>query len=610
LFCVVSINYSQINLNLENKFRLATSYEQANQFERAEQIYKELVNIQPWNTSYFDALNKCFIKQKKYDSSINLIAARIIENPNDITLYGMLGSTYYMSDQIKLAHESWEKGIQTNPTSFVVYRVIANYALENRAFDKAIEILIRGKSTSAEQEIFSLDLANIYTASMQFRKATEEYCDLLNNKPEQIGVVKSRIASYITRRGASGEVFHVIENYINKFSKPQFSELISYCHSLVGNYDAALKHIIKYESQTNGIGTHIFTLAQEAFRYRQYKSASNAFEYFIKNYSDSQLLSVAKISHAKTLEASLDQKNESSYNRWKTLQKQQNYKKDEYNSLIKVYENLAKEFHYNSIFIEATYRMAEIYMNRIYNFEKADSLFSSVIENGSFTNYAVLANISKGKISIQKSNLTEASHFFSQALSNERREPSIIAECNFYLAKINFWNGKFSEAKNYFNETLKNLAADYSNDAIEYLVIINAAKKDSVYLCKYASADLAAFQNKLLDATIELKTLADNDNLFLLNEFSKIKLAEIFILSNEYMKSIELLKNLNEDEKVTIFSDKSTFLLGLIYQFGILDSQKALLFYQKILEKFENSLYFDMARELFNSINTENGKNE
>lgn len=606
-FCVVPLYFSQIDLNLENKFRLATGFEQVNQLEKAEQLYRELVNIQPWNTSYFDALNKVLIKQKKYDSSVSLIANRLSDSPNDITLYGMLGSTYYMSDQIELAHESWEKGIKTNPTSYVVYRVIANYALENRAFEKAIEILTLGKSISAEKEIFSLDLANIYTASMQYKKATEEYCDLLRLKPEQIGVVKSRIVSYINRQGASEEILQVIRNYINKFEEPLFLELISYCYSLVGNYDAALSYIIKYESQTKGVGTHIFTLAQEVYRNRQFKSASNAFDYFIRNFRDSPLLSVAKISHAKTLESSLDQKNEVLNVDWKTFPKQYKFNKDDYISLIKVYQSLAKEFHYNSISIEATYRMAEIYMNRIYDYQKADSLFSLIIDSGTFTNYAVLANIGKGKITIKKNQLTEAFHFFNQALLNDKRDPTNISECNFFLAKINFWQGKFFEAKNYFNESLKNLATDFTNDAIEYSVIINSIKKDSLNLHRYALADLFMFQNKLQEASIKLKTLAENDNLFLLNEFAKIKLAEILISNDDFFKAADLLENLSEDKNMAIFRDKSTFLLGLVYQFGIFDSQKASLFYQKVLEKFDNSLYFDMARELLNGIITKNG---
>ncbi|MHB8929689.1 MAG: tetratricopeptide repeat protein [Melioribacteraceae bacterium] len=48
-------------------------------------------------------------------------------------------------------------------------------------------------------------------------------------------------------------------------------------------------------------------------------------------------------------------------------------------------------------------------------------------------------------------------------------------------------------------------------------------------------------------------------------------------------------------------------MLAQCYQYGTKDLQKAAQVYQKLLETFPNSLYFDRAREALQSLSTKNG---
>ena len=92
------------------------------------------------NNVIVELLNKNLISQKKYNESIELLNQKINQTPNDYNLFGLLGSTYFIMDQSEKAFESWEKGITINPSSYIGYRVIANYAIDNRAYEKAIDI--------------------------------------------------------------------------------------------------------------------------------------------------------------------------------------------------------------------------------------------------------------------------------------------------------------------------------------------------------------------------------------------------------------------------------------------------------------------------------------
>jgi tetratricopeptide (TPR) repeat protein len=115
------------------------------------------------------------------------------------------------------------------------------------------------------------------------------------------------------------------------------------------------------------------------------------------------------------------------------------------------------------------------------------------------------------------------------------------------------------------------------------------------------------FQNKYKEAASKFKTLADNPNLFIINEFANYKFSEMMLAEDEISLAIQTLEKISENSKNPIFSDKSTFLLAITYQYGLKDSQKASEYYQKILEKFPNSLYFDRARDSLNKLQTNNG---
>lgn len=604
VFLSLKLN-AQVDLNLENKFRLALSYEDAGQLEKAESILRELNNLQPWNYSYFDSLTRILIKQKKYTDAIPLIETRINQSPKDINLYGLLGSVYFMSDNSSKAYEAWEKGINVEPNSMVAYRVIANYAIENRAFDKAIEILQRGKRISTEPEIFSFDLANIYLSNMRFSDAAKEYYELLMKKPEQIGNIKAKLSLYSDNKTALQEFTATLRNKINGELNPNIYDLISYLYTLDGKYEEAFKILLDYEKKVKGDGNTILNFARNAQLNREFETALKAYEYLIKNYSNSLQMPIIKFYYATTLESIWEKRYLQEVDIWKPVREKKIVYVDEFNNIIKTYKNTIKDFPNNPNRNEMLYRIAEIYFNKLYDYKKADSLYTLVNLRGANTEFSILAFLRRGEIAILNNQLDDAKSHFEKVLLNNRSNINQKAKANYFIAKINFWKFNFGESIKYLEEVTKDLSSDFANDALELLSLINFAKKDSVNLSKYAYADLLAFQFKFSEAAEELKSLVTNTNLFLLNEYAAYKTAELLLAINDIPVSLKILENMSE--KSGIFGDKSLFLAGEIYQFGIKDRMKAIQIYQKLLEKFPNSLYFEKAREYLNNLQTNNG---
>lgn len=596
-----SILFSQ-SQNIDNKFRLAQTYELAGQFDKAEIIYRELYNLQPFNNLFFESLTKSLISQKKYDDAVSLIQEKIITQPLDVSNYGLLGTVYFMKEDLQKAFETWERGIQTNPNSSIVYRVISNYAIESRAFEKAIEFLNRGKKIADDKFVFSLELGNLYAINMNFENAAKEFCELLITNPEFLQTVKSRISSYISRPQAAEQTISAITKFIKTNSKLELLDLLSNIYQQIGDYEKSFEVIKTIESKYKQNGNYYFIFAYDALRNKSYNIALQSFEAIIKEYPNSNFEMAAKIGYSKTKEEILNEKSIDKEELWKPITKPQKKFEEDYKKLISSYQDFITEYKNTAYSTEAYFRIAQIYKNQLLDFQKADSIYKIIEHNFPYTNYSVLSTINRAKIYITENKLSEAEFLLNKVFQHSKSEPQNSSEANFLLGKINFWKANFSEAIKYFQKCVSNLQDDFANDALENLFIINSTKKDSLNLSEYANAEFLLQQNKEEAALTEFKTLSENDNLFLINQFAKIKIAEIYILQNKFLESEKILESISKNIENSLFNEKAMFLLAQIQKYGEKNFEKAKKTYSQILEIFPNSIYFDRVREELNEI--------
>jgi len=81
-------------VDLTTKLRLAQSFEQVGDWERASSIYISLHDADPQNYLFFDGLRRCYIQLKQYDKAIALVERRLVLQPRDENLLSVLGGLY------------------------------------------------------------------------------------------------------------------------------------------------------------------------------------------------------------------------------------------------------------------------------------------------------------------------------------------------------------------------------------------------------------------------------------------------------------------------------------------------------------------------------------
>ena len=604
LFLLSSITGIQAQSSLQNKFRLAQSFEKSGEFEKAKEIYAELTELQPGNEIYVRALNSLYLQLKEYPKSIELLSSAIDLSPANIDFYGMLGATHYIEGEDAQAFEIWDDAIKEFPDQNFRFRTIANYAVENRALDKAIEILLKGKEESDDPVQYSYDLANLYSGTMKFEKAAREYAFALERQPKQMMMIRARIQNYIFSRDAYEPTIRILEKKYDENGKTAFLEVLSFFYRQMGDFERAFERVKELDKKTGNNGSKIFSFAQDAYREGNFDAASKAYLQLLNNYKNSALVTSAKLGYALSEESRLQKAEKENRPEWKTYFKTDTSYAPEYRKVLHIYNQLSLLKAEPELSREAKFRMGKIYKNNLADFDSAKISFTSLLNDAPVSDLAQRSALELGKIYIQKGDLEKAETELKKVLASKRNPIDLKNEAAFLLGKINYWKYDFNEANIFLSEAAQNLEDDFSNDAIELAMIINMFKNDSLSLAEFADADFLTARGKFSEAREAFRLIAMDNSLFLLNDLAKFRFAETAAAEDDLPTAAKILGEITDSEKENFYSDKSLYLLAEIYYFGFKDEDAALDYYNKLLERFPNSLYLEKSREKINKIIT------
>lgn len=587
--------FAQNNNILLNKFALAESYENSGDLEKAVKIYEELYELDQNNNFYFESLNRAYVGLKNYAASVNLIENEITKRPKEIKLYGLLGSTYYLMGNEEKAFSTWDipfSIIEPNP---ITIRVIANYAIQRRAFEKAIDIYLKGKNIAGDGNIFSNDLAQLYSITMQYEKATEEYCSILSADPLQLQTIQTKILANVNKPNALKAAIPVVEKYLND-DNLSFSYLLARLYIENKEYDKAYEIYLDIDKKQSENGVELYRYAEFLFKEAQYGLSKNVYRSIIELFPKSPLITSAKLGYAKTLEAILMGDFTKQLPLWKPYFIKHPYESDDIEETIDAFNEVVRLYKNSEAAYEALLRIGMIKFYLQDNQIEAKQYLNKIIEETRMGVSITGAYSRLGEIALLNGDLAEAEKNYSQIIILANTDIQIINDAKYKLARIKLYLGKIAQAKELLAEVMINLKDNNANDALELSLLLNTSKNDSSNLMLFANAEFLADQKKFSGAGKKYKLLVNNPQVFILHSVASLRMAEMELAQDNYPQSIELLEKVFEEGEKNIYSDKALYLLGDIYQYGIGDNIKAVEMYEKLLTEFPTSIYIDDAR--------------
>ncbi len=508
----------------------------------------------------------------------------------------MLGKTYYIKGDENKAFEIWDQALQKFPDNQNSYRVMANYAIELRAFDKAIEYLNKGKSVSDNPRLFSYDLANIYSLTMRFKDAAREYCEIISSNPKQYQVVESRILSYIKKPDAISQTIDVVKEFEGN-DKIVINYLLARLYMEDGKFDKAFDLYLNIDDKQNNQGQDLYSFANFAYSEKQFDFAAKTYNELIKRHPNSPFVSTAKLGYAKTLEEALNIETSDSANSWKPFFKINPVDNEKVEKVISAYNELINLYPHSEVASEALLRIGRILLYKQNDISSAEKYFDRIIKEYPASKFISDAYLELANINVLQNNFNDVEKNLSKVINNKGAGVDKMNLARYNLAKVDFYQGDFPSAKNLLGEILSNLKDNIANDAIELSLLLNTTLNDSSNLLLYAKGELLVTQGKYKEASNIFDQIASAKRSFMLANRAKLREAETELALDNYEKSISILQEISNQDEQNIYADKALYILGNIYQYGTKDDTKALEMYESLLAKFPNSLYLDVVRE-------------
>lgn len=582
----------------ENSYFLAETYYRQGEYEKATQIFKELYNKSPFNTTYLRRLISCYQETNQFLVAEKLLKDKLMRNPNQTYLHVHLGYNYERQKLNELAKVNYDKAIASislfKNYGSLIGRTFKDYNLLDyaiSAYEKAME--------NDEKANYNFQIAQIYGEQGEFKKMFDSYVELIDKNDSYLNLVQRYASRYITNDGES-ETNTLFRKALLRKSisnpKKEWNILLSWLFSQQKDYAKAFLQEKALFQREEADLSEIFTVGRLAFRNNDFEAAKECFSFIVENAFLREEKIDANVYLAKINVAT---------------------------------ENSETEVFFNKLFIEFGKNASTIPIQ----VEYAD--FLTFTQNKPEEAEAVLeealtyakSKFEKGRIKLKLGDVLVYTNMYNKALiyfsqiQTQLKGSDLAQEARFKVAQTSYFKGDFEWAKAQLKVLKSSTTQLIANDAVDlYLKIIDNEPVDSIPsgLKQFAKAELFYYQNKNDKALVELDALLKPKSQTKSEFYSGAKPGEVIYDDVLFLKSKILIKEKRYQEAITnleliIAADNQGFLtddvyysMANIYENQIKNLEKAKEYYQKIIFEQPSSIYLVEARKRFRKLRGDN----
>ncbi len=601
MILLTGITYAQ-GFDELNQFRLAQSYEGIGNYEKALELYRNLYSKFPNQFQYYEGYLKSLAQLKKYDEAINLLKNKLRVNPKDFNLYGEIAVMYSRKDMDDSTDYFINEGIKLEPKNPLAYKFISNILIQNRLFEKSIAVLEQGKKVVNDNLMFSIDLITIYVLLMNYKAASEEMVQLLNVDQNQANFVQTKLAGFINKPDALKTAIEVFEKSVLRDNLAMM-RILSWLYFNNKNFSEAFKISQQIDEISKSNGFEILSFADRAYRERELNQAVNAYNYLLKKFPEAKdIKAFSIIGLARSYEELFIDQIKADKNIWKVYRHPLK-KPDQFASQsIEYFNIIVKEYNNPNLIAEALFKIARINFEYYFDYGSAAENLKKVVGLYPLSEYYSRSLLILGEIEMIKNNFREAENYFVQLRISPRATENERYLNEYKIAELLILQNMVDSAKSKLIQLSKLTSLDVANDVLELLFIIQENEDNKNDVVSWIKAQQLISSKEFSDATEILKKLSQGDNASNLVNLSRLELADIYILQDDYSNALAQLKYISDLKEKSIFSDRALFKASEIYLHGLKDKEKTVQLLEKLLEEYPQSLLITEARKIIKSL--------
>ncbi len=601
LFCLVAcllglsfVGFAQIETETEQ----AAYLQENGKIQEAISIYKDLVKRYQSEQTYL-LLCDALIKANQYEDAESYLKKAVTKYPDQIKFHVELFLLYEKEKEIKKAEKLFSKMLKELPANNTEIMNMGNAFFDNRHFEQAKQVFLRGRELLGNPTLYSWQLGSIYMQEKNYKAIAREYLLQLEKNPKLLANIEANMAGLLTK--GEPELAEEIENEWKKISSsnpdnPYFAQFGIWLYSQTGKLDKAFEmagQVDKKFEDNNGIS--MFGLAEDLSNAKYFRQAEKALEYMIAKGQTNAFYERSRILYAQTV-----------YERFVS----ENDRTDKETNKVKdiLYSTL-EQFGYTRQTFDLIVSLADILANHASDAQSAVDMLERVQNDRSFSSEqrGELKLIS-AEIYHRNGDSWQASLFCSQ-VEKECKNGPVADKAKFFKAVLSYYKGEMEWALSQFKALRSSTSKLISNDAMEYSVLIQEnMDEDSSFsaLQLFALAGQEFDYGNYTGAESYLDSI--EERYFYHSLFDEVLLfrAEIAMRQQNYASADSLLNELLMKYPYDLTADDAIMYLAFISEEYYKDKEKARQYYQRIILDYPNSLYATRAREMYSRLSKSN----
>ncbi len=591
----VTIPNSQGNQNRNiEKERLASQYYRNKEYDKALVLYRELYNNNP-QQYYYSFYFYCLVNLQEFDEAIKVAKKQIRKHPEMLRYYVDLGYLYNSVDEENKANKQFAKAINLMPANIYKVKELANAFYIRSLFDNAILTYLKGKEMLGEEYSFSIELANLYKVSGNYKSMIIELLNETKNNPESADRVKSILQTQLyadyedTFRDLLWEEL-MLRNQKDA-DNPVYSEYLFWLSVQDKDFEYALTQAISLDRRYNEDGHRVFNLGRLCINNQDYETAKEAFEYLGKKGSKSIYYLSAVIGKLKAMYLLL-------VSGFSYEEKDLDELEDEYEQTISLYGKYPET-------IQLMHDLLQLQAYYLGKQEEAIALLNEAIRIANAPQQQIAeCKLELADMYLFTGEVWEATLLYSQVEKAFKHEP-IGHLAKLKNARLTYFIGEFEWAKAQLDVLKAATSKLIANDAMELSLLIgDNLDADSAMrgLSYFARAELLSYQNKDELALQTLDSIYDVNLMHPLFDEVLFKKADIMLKRNNYEAADSLLNRIIIHFSYDILADDALFLRAKLQEEHFLDKELAMELYQELLVEHPGSLFTVEARKRFRAL--------
>jgi len=589
-------NGTSLQLKTPSKENLARSYYYKGNYEKAAQLYGELYHKEKryiYYTYYFNSL----VNLKEYKEAEKLCKKQIKISSHNVRYNIDLAYIYSLEGLTKKSNRIIRKLVENLPHNRNLVVNIANNLQSKGFMDAALEVYERARKNNIGNYRYNMEIASAYRYTGNYDKMFDALINQLDENPNDLNRIESNIQNLMVMD---------VDNNLSKIFKEkilvkaqadpnnlQYAELLMWYSLQTKDFTMALRQAKSIDRRFRDEEDVVYQVGTIAYSNKNYKVASEAFEYLLKKKNDNPYYTDSYDGYFSSKIKLAEENPESN--------------KDTWTGLDKIGTRAIKNLGINRSTANIVKNLADLKAFKLNQSAEAERLL----------NQAILVPMSVGSKAVLKMELADilafsgkfwdASLLYSQVEHDLKNNP-LAYEAKFRNARIFYYKGEFEWAKTRL-DILKGATSKFiANDALELSLFIKDMLKEDTLgftLRLFAAADQYTFQRKYDSALIFLSKVSTSASNTVAGEFKLFKEASIYEKIKNYNTADSLYTALYTRFPQSIKADNALFYSAELNRKYLSDTQKASLLYLKLMKDYPESIFTTQSRTIYRELNEE-----